>query len=215
MFNSSNHSWAVGMCNSDRVLEYSTATAMIDHVNDDRNYYYYYYWLWQHVGRRPDLWLVSFPLDASKDVRRQIIMASKSHSDGWFPFEKNDENTVQGKLCSAKLSHTFITNIIRYLLKCVHKIFGDNRAATQTSIESLAVRPKCNALTEKTTKLFAEMVVKDLLPISFRDREGLLVQWCLAVPATSVPAERIYSSKCEQAAHSALIWARRPTFLFE
>ncbi len=29
-------SFVVGMCNSDRVLEYSAVTAMIDHENDDR-----------------------------------------------------------------------------------------------------------------------------------------------------------------------------------
>ncbi len=28
-------SFVVGMCNSDRVLEYSAVTAMIDHENDD------------------------------------------------------------------------------------------------------------------------------------------------------------------------------------
>ncbi len=32
----------LGMCNSDRVLEYSAVTAMVDHENDDRGFFIFY-----------------------------------------------------------------------------------------------------------------------------------------------------------------------------
>ncbi len=41
------HQWfLLGMCNSDRVLEYSAVTAMIDHENDD------------HEKKKKKIWLL-------------------------------------------------------------------------------------------------------------------------------------------------------------
>ncbi len=44
------------MCNSDRLLEYSAVTAMIDHENDDRGGKNSD-WIKLHFGRHPELWL--------------------------------------------------------------------------------------------------------------------------------------------------------------
>ncbi len=44
----------LGMCNSDRLLEYSAVTVMIDHENDDRGEINSD-WLKPHFGRHPEL----------------------------------------------------------------------------------------------------------------------------------------------------------------
>ncbi len=79
--------WRLVMCSSDRVLEYSAVTVMIDHENDDRgekNLIGYS----STLGGHPELWFFSLPKACSSKYRREKRekLISKSRSDVWFSY---------------------------------------------------------------------------------------------------------------------------------
>lgn len=132
-------------------------------------------------------------------------MASSQKSSAWKYFDKVNENTVKCKICAVKLNYHKSTTGMLTHLKAKHPSVTlatteKERGPQQTAIASFAVRPRqCdNVRAEKTSALIANMVAKDMLPISFVEGEGFRELMKFVEPEYTVPARKTITARLEK-----------------